>query len=359
MDRARRVRRVARRLRHRPWSAGPGPARRPPRPGGRRGVAAVHARDQRGPDRRRVGIRRVRRDRQSGRDPVDLAGLEVVYATSSGSTVTRKATWAASDAPRAGAAGAARECRGPFAPWRRCHVHGRVRGDRRGDRAAASSAGRRSTPSAGAMRRTRFVEGTAATARADRLEPRAAAGWRGRQRVRHERQRALARAGVPSPQGYGAAGARPAAPVRRPRRPGPDADPTHTDADARRPRHRSRRRRPPRLPRDRRVLGRWPTRPRPRSKATLTTSLGALEAGRSAFVQDGSGGLGLYLDARVASPLPRTVVRVIGALGTRFGQRVLRIDEAAIAAGPCPRCPTPARSTPARPARNTKVLVWP
>ena len=31
-----------------------------------------------------------------GAGPVDLAGLEVVYATSSGSTVTRKATWIAS-----------------------------------------------------------------------------------------------------------------------------------------------------------------------------------------------------------------------------------------------------------------------
>src|SRR4029450_1730542 len=30
-----------------------------------------------------------------GAGPVDLAGLEVVYATASGSTVTRKATWAA------------------------------------------------------------------------------------------------------------------------------------------------------------------------------------------------------------------------------------------------------------------------
>src|SRR6188474_2278152 len=37
-----------------------------------------------------------------GGGPVDLVGLEVVYATSSGSTVTRKATWAASTlSPRA------------------------------------------------------------------------------------------------------------------------------------------------------------------------------------------------------------------------------------------------------------------
>jgi len=32
----------------------------------------------------------------AGPNPVDLMGLEVVYATSTGSTITRKATWAAS-----------------------------------------------------------------------------------------------------------------------------------------------------------------------------------------------------------------------------------------------------------------------
>ena len=32
----------------------------------------------------------------AGASPVDLMGLEVVYATSTGSTITRKATWAAS-----------------------------------------------------------------------------------------------------------------------------------------------------------------------------------------------------------------------------------------------------------------------
>jgi predicted extracellular nuclease len=37
-----------------------------------------------------------------GSGPVDLAGLEVVYATASGSTVTRKATWAASTVLDAG-----------------------------------------------------------------------------------------------------------------------------------------------------------------------------------------------------------------------------------------------------------------
>src|SRR3954469_22518190 len=37
-----------------------------------------------------------------GQAPVDMAGLEVVYATSSGSTVTRKATWSSSRILEAG-----------------------------------------------------------------------------------------------------------------------------------------------------------------------------------------------------------------------------------------------------------------
>ncbi len=75
-------------------------------------------------------------------------------------------------------------------------------------------------------------------------------------------------------------------------------------------------------------------------EGTLTTALGALEAGRSAFVQDETGGIGIYLDATVVSPLPAgTTVRVAGTLGTRFAQRVLRVDEAVIEAGPVTELP--------------------
>ena len=66
-------------------------------------------------------------------------------------------------------------------------------------------------------------------------------------------------------------------------------------------------------------------------EGTLTTALGALESGRSAFVQDETGGIGLYLDATVVSPLPAgTTVRLAGTLDSRFAQRVIRVDEAAI-----------------------------
>ncbi len=66
-------------------------------------------------------------------------------------------------------------------------------------------------------------------------------------------------------------------------------------------------------------------------EGTLTTALGALESGRSAFVQDETGGIGLYLDATVVSPLPAgTIVRLAGTLDSRFAQRVIRVDEAAI-----------------------------
>jgi hypothetical protein len=67
---------------------------------------------------------------------------------------------------------------------------------------------------------------------------------------------------------------------------------------------------------------------------TLTVPLGALESGHSAFVQDETGGIGIYLDAPVVSPLPAgTAIRVLGTLDTRFAQRVLRVAEADIEVG--------------------------
>jgi outer membrane biosynthesis protein TonB len=59
---------------------------------------------------------------------------------------------------------------------------------------------------------------------------------------------------------------------------------------------------------------------------TLTTALGALEAGRTAFVQDTSGGIALYLDAPAVDAWPAgTNVVATGALDDRFAQRTLRV----------------------------------
>lgn len=57
----------------------------------------------------------------------------------------------------------------------------------------------------------------------------------------------------------------------------------------------------------------------------LTTRLGALEGGRKAFVQDDGAGIALYLDAPVVDGLPGdTLVDVVGTLDARYGERTIR-----------------------------------
>jgi len=64
---------------------------------------------------------------------------------------------------------------------------------------------------------------------------------------------------------------------------------------------------------------------------TLTTDLGALEAGRSGFVQDTTAGIAVYLDAALPLALPAgTAVRLDGILGERYGARTLRVVAATI-----------------------------
>lgn len=61
-------------------------------------------------------------------------------------------------------------------------------------------------------------------------------------------------------------------------------------------------------------------------QGTLTTGLGALESGRTGFVQDVTGGIALYLDAALLDPLPAgTLIRVHGPIDDRYAQRTLRI----------------------------------
>ena len=63
----------------------------------------------------------------------------------------------------------------------------------------------------------------------------------------------------------------------------------------------------------------------------LTTDLGALESGRTAFLEDATAGIALYLDAAVVSALPAgTQIRVQGTIDERYGQRTLRLAQSAI-----------------------------
>jgi len=61
----------------------------------------------------------------------------------------------------------------------------------------------------------------------------------------------------------------------------------------------------------------------------LTVPLGSLESGRTAFVEDATGGIAIYLDAAATSPFPAgTRVVATGTLDSRYAQRTLRVATA-------------------------------
>jgi hypothetical protein len=63
-----------------------------------------------------------------------------------------------------------------------------------------------------------------------------------------------------------------------------------------------------------------------RVMGVLTTHLGALEAGRKAFVQDDGAGIAIYLDMAVVAGLPAdSLVVAQGTIDERFGERTLRV----------------------------------
>ena len=72
----------------------------------------------------------------------------------------------------------------------------------------------------------------------------------------------------------------------------------------------------------------------------LITKLGALEAGRTAFVQDDTGGIALYLDAVPVDLLPAgAAIQATGTVDDRYAQRTLRVqlaDILALGAAPLP-----------------------
>ena len=64
-------------------------------------------------------------------------------------------------------------------------------------------------------------------------------------------------------------------------------------------------------------------------EGVLTTNLGALESGRSGFVQDATAGISIYLDAPFDIPVAAgSRIRATGSVDSRFGQRTLRVDRA-------------------------------
>ncbi|MEO8470303.1 MAG: lamin tail domain-containing protein [Chloroflexota bacterium] len=66
-------------------------------------------------------------------------------------------------------------------------------------------------------------------------------------------------------------------------------------------------------------------------EGALTTDLGALESGRGGFIQDGTAGISIYLDAVPGSAIPAgTVVRLVGTIDERYAARTIRATAASI-----------------------------
>ncbi len=66
-------------------------------------------------------------------------------------------------------------------------------------------------------------------------------------------------------------------------------------------------------------------------EGTVTVGFGLIESGRSGFVQDETGGIAIYLDAPATSVLPPgTRVRVSGTVDDRYAQRTIRASADAI-----------------------------
>jgi uncharacterized protein YdeI (BOF family) len=312
-----------------------------------------------------------------GSGPVDLIGLELVYSTSSGSTVTRKATWTASTILQPGT--------------RLLVVNGVGIYASIGD--AAYSGGFAATGGAVALRvvggtvvdaigwgdaTNPFVEGSAALAppAASSLERRPG-GALGNGTDTNDNSLDWFVAQVPGPQNLASppipdpgATPSPTASASPTVEPSPSASPTPSPTST-----------PTPSPTDTAEPSATPTEPsatpEPTPSATpeatpeptpsptpaptatpeptpspttaptsiaaaralpdgasvtvsgiLTTDLGALESGRTAFIEDETGGIALYLDATVVSPLPAgTVVLASGVVDERYAQRTLRVTE--------------------------------
>ncbi|MGA3056998.1 MAG: hypothetical protein ABSE70_03005 [Candidatus Limnocylindrales bacterium] len=68
-------------------------------------------------------------------------------------------------------------------------------------------------------------------------------------------------------------------------------------------------------------------------EGVLTTRLAVLEGGRGGFLQDLTGGIAIYLPQVPIEPLAAgTRVRVAGTLDDRYGQRTIRVDDGGLAA---------------------------
>src|SRR5512143_2709322 len=291
-----------------------------------------------------------------GPSPTDLIGLEVVYATSSGSTVTRKASWDASRVLAPGQRLLLANASGSYAPLADAVYSGGTAAT--GGAVALRIVGGSVLDAVGWGDATNgFVEGAPALAPpAGSSIERAPGGPAGNVTDTNDNSADWFVQSAPSPQNLSAAPVPPVGPAPTPTptsetsptpvpsgtpdpTPLPTATPTPLPTPAASP-----------TPLPSPTPASTPT-PTPASvtiaearaaadgatvtvRGVLTTALGALESGRTGFIQDDTGGIAVYLDAAVAETWPAgTSVTVRGTVGSRFAQRTLRAAESAVIRG--------------------------
>jgi outer membrane biosynthesis protein TonB len=312
-----------------------------------------------------------------GADPVDLAGLELVYVTSSGSTVTRKATWSASTVLEPGRHLLVANAAGIFASGADATYSGGF---------AATGGAIVLRPVGGTVidamgwgdATNAFVEGTVAPAPAAGASlERRPGGLAGNGFDTNDNVADFVLQAAPSPQNLGAppapdpggspapSGAPSPTPTLTPTpTPNPTATPTPVPTPTLMPTPTptpSPSPTPTPTPTPSPTPSPMPTvtpspTPTPvvsildaralpdgsavRIEGTLTTDLGALDSGRIGFVQDVTDGIALRLDAAGAGlPTVGTTVVADGTLGSYFSLRVLNVTATTVTTtgiGPLP-----------------------
>ena len=291
----------------------------------------------------------------AGPAPLDLTGLEVVYVTSSGSTVTRKASWTAAHPLEPGGHLLLANAAGAHAAIADATYSGGLAAT--GGVLVLRPIGGQPIDAVGWGDATNaFVEGATAPAPpAGSSIERRPGGLAGNGTDTNDNGADWLVVATPVPQNLAAEPAPGATPTPEPSatpgpsatpiptaeptpmatpsptpEPAPTATPTPTLSPAPEPT-------PTATPTpepiaDARAL---PNGSPARIEGVLTVPLGSLEDGRGAFVQDASGGIALLLPAAVGGDAlsAGTVVRAAGTVDERYGQRTLRLAADPIAIG--------------------------
>jgi hypothetical protein len=268
---------------------------------------------------------------------VDLAGLEIVYVTASGSTVTRKGSWAESVALEPGRHVLLANALGVHAPWADATYSGGLAAT--GGAMVLRAIGGAPIDAIGWGDATsEFVEGSAVPAPPAGLSlERRPGGSAGNGSDSNDNLADWFVQAAPSPQNLAAAPAPvPAptpAPSSEPPPPTPDPSPAPTPVVTPTPA-------PSPVPIvEARAL---PDGSLVTIGGTLTTALGALESGHTAFLQDASSGIALYLGEPAIDGWPAgATLHAIGTVDDRFAQRTLRVVLSDLALGEVTPLPVP------------------